>query len=129
MHQLFSDLVDGRVPADASIAALNQHLKRLRSRQRIEWRHGELRWSQVAGRGTTAITDRLALIAAELITSKDLQRLRRCANPQCGWLFLDTTRNGRRKWCSMTECGGRAKSKRYYESRKKLRKRAARAAD
>lgn len=120
VHHLFSDLLEGRAPADASLATLNQHLKKLRSRQRIEWLHGELRWSSVAGRGTTTIMDRLALSAAELITSEDLKQLRTCANPACGWLFLDTTRNGLRKWCSMSECGGRAKSKRYYESQKKL---------
>lgn len=120
VHDLFSDFVEGRAPAEAAIGKLNQHLKRLRSRQRIEWRNGELRWSPVAGKGTITIMDRVALRAAELITSEDLQRLRTCANPECGWLFLDTTRNGIRKWCSMAECGGRAKSKRYYESRKKL---------
>jgi predicted RNA-binding Zn ribbon-like protein len=128
-HHLFSDLVERRAPTDTSIAVLNRHLKTLRSRQRIEWRHGELRWSPVASRRTSVIMDRLALRAAELITSEDLQWLRTCANPECGWFFLDTTRNGLRKWCSMAECGGRAKSKRYYESHKKLQKRAVRAAD
>ena len=129
MHHLFSDLVARGTPADATLATLNHHLKRLRSRQSIEWRRGDLLWSPVAGRGTTTIVNRLALTTAELLTSKDLKRLRTCANPRCGWLFLDTTRNGLRKWCSMAECGGRAKAKRYYESHKKRKKRAARAAD
>jgi predicted RNA-binding Zn ribbon-like protein len=129
IHHLLSNLVEGQQPSDASIATLNQRLKKLRSRQKIEWRNGELRWSPVGSRGTTTIMDRLALSAAELITSAELWRLRTCANPECGWLFLDTTRNGLRKWCSMAECGGRAKSKRYYESQKKLQKRATRASD
>jgi predicted RNA-binding Zn ribbon-like protein len=129
VHHLFSNLAEGRAPADAPIATLNQQLKTLRSRQRIEWKRGHLRWSPVASRGTSMIMDRLALSAAELIISEYLGRLRVCGNPQCGWLFLDTTRNGLRKWCSMAECGGRAKSKRYYESQKKLQKRAARASD
>jgi predicted RNA-binding Zn ribbon-like protein len=75
------------------------------------------------------IMNRLALSAAGLITSEEVRRLRTCANPDCGWLFLDTTKNGLRKWCSMSDCGGRAKSKRYYESQKKLQKRGVRAAD
>lgn len=129
IHHLFLNLLEQRTPADASIAALNRHLKKLRSRQRIEWRQGDLRWSPVVSKGTTMIMDRLVLNAAELLTSEDPQRLRTCANPECGWLFLDTTRNGLRKWCSMAECGGRAKSKRYYESQKKLKRRAARATD
>ncbi len=117
IHSLFSNLVEHRAPSDTSIAALNRHLKKLRSQQRIEFRHGELCWSPVVSRGTNMIMDRLAFSAANLITSDDLRRLRTCANPECGWLFLDTTKNGLRKWCSMAECGGRAKSKRYYQRR------------
>ena len=129
VHHLFSDLVEGRAPNDAAMAALNQHLKKLRSRQKVEWRLGGLRWSPVESRGTTTIMDRIALQAAELLTSEDLQRLRACANPRCGWLFLDTTKNGLRKWCSMAECGGRAKSKRYYDSHRKRSKRRVRVSD
>jgi hypothetical protein len=43
--------------------------------------------------------------------------------------FSRHNKNGLRKWCSMSDCGGRAKSKRYYESQKKLQKRGVRAAD
>jgi predicted RNA-binding Zn ribbon-like protein len=120
VHDLLSALVDRHAPSNASIDQLNEHLKKLRSTQRIEWGHGELHWTTVAGKGTNVIVNRITLRAAELVTSDDLQRLRRCGNPRCGWLFLDTTRNGMRKWCSMAECGSRAKSKRYYERRKKL---------
>jgi predicted RNA-binding Zn ribbon-like protein len=33
-------------------------------------------------------------------------KLRRCANCQsCGWLFADTSKSGRRRWCAMETCG------------------------
>ncbi|WP_198925374.1 CGNR zinc finger domain-containing protein [Dictyobacter vulcani] len=35
-------------------------------------------------------------------------------NKGCGWLFLDTSKNGRRQWCSMQGCGSRAKRRRQY---------------
>lgn len=127
LHDFFSDFTAGREPAEGLITKLNQHLKRVRAAQTIEWRNGALRWSPVSSKGTTTIVDRIALQAADLITSEDVLRLRRCANPECGWLFLDTTRNRLRKWCSMAECGGRAKSRRYYESRKKAKVRPATA--
>jgi predicted RNA-binding Zn ribbon-like protein len=41
-------------------------------------------------------------------------RLRRCDGWDCGWLFLDTSRGGRRRWCSMDGCGSRAKMRRRY---------------
>ncbi len=52
--------------------------------------------------------------AAELLTSPDLSRVRECAGEGCSWLFLDTSRNGTRRWCSMLDCGNRAKVRRHY---------------
>lgn len=52
------------------------------------------------------------LDAADLITAGDRERLRFC--PACDWLFEDQTRNGRRRWCDMADCGSRDKARRYY---------------
>jgi predicted RNA-binding Zn ribbon-like protein len=54
----------------------------------------------------------IALSAAELLTSGQLDRVRQC--PGCGWLFFDTSRNGQRAWCDMRVCGNRAKAQRHY---------------
>ncbi|MGH1554964.1 CGNR zinc finger domain-containing protein, partial [Streptomyces sp. L7] len=43
------------------------------------------------------------------MTSPSLTRVRDCAGPTCGALFLDTSRPGNRRWCSMGTCGNRAK--------------------
>lgn len=57
----------------------------------------------------------VALSAARLFSSGDrLDRLRECGGERCQWLFLDTSRNGSRRWCSMAACGNRAKAKRHY---------------
>ncbi|MDI2130750.1 CGNR zinc finger domain-containing protein [Yinghuangia seranimata] len=42
-------------------------------------------------------------------------RLRRCANPACTLRFYDTSKNGTRRWCSMSGCGNRAKASRHYD--------------
>lgn len=42
-------------------------------------------------------------------------RIRKCANPDCILWYLDTTRNGSRRWHSMETCGNRAKAKRFQE--------------
>lgn len=41
-------------------------------------------------------------------------RVRECANAACPVLYVDTSRNGSRRWCSMEGCGARAKSAAYY---------------
>lgn len=57
----------------------------------------------------------IARSAAELLTSPAaLPTLRLCASERCAWLFLDTSRNGSRRWCSMRTCGNRAKARRHH---------------
>ena len=60
----------------------------------------------------------VARSAAELLTSRDLAAVRECAGYDCGWLFMDVTKNRSRRWCDMATCGNRAKGRRHYERRR-----------
>jgi predicted RNA-binding Zn ribbon-like protein len=59
----------------------------------------------------------VATSAVDLLTSPRLGRVKVCP-AVCGWLFLDTTKNGQRRWCSMQECGVEAKVRRQAERRR-----------
>jgi predicted RNA-binding Zn ribbon-like protein len=83
---------------------------------------GHLDWTWVGGRELDRPLWPLARSAVELLVGGPLDRVKSCPAP-CGWLFLDVTRNGSRHWCSMSECGNQAKSRRLS-----ARRRAARAA-
>jgi predicted RNA-binding Zn ribbon-like protein len=50
--------------------------------------------------------------ACSLLTSWDLRRLRVCAGEDCGWMYVDRSRNGLRRWCQMETCGTREKNRR-----------------
>jgi predicted RNA-binding Zn ribbon-like protein len=54
--------------------------------------------------------------AGELLLSRELGQVKEC--PGCGWLFLDTSKNQSRRWCSMNTCGARDKMRRYHKSRR-----------
>ena len=56
----------------------------------------------------------VAEAAARLLVGGDATRLRQCHAEDCGWWFEDTSKNGRRKWCSMARCGNRAKAATHY---------------
>lgn len=49
-----------------------------------------------------------------LLTSDDLQLVRICSDEECGWVFVDHSRNHLRRWCSMRDCGNRAKVRAHY---------------
>lgn len=77
-----------------------------------------------AGRQTWSFTELesplwpIAAAAHRLLVGGELPRLKRCV--ACPWLFLDRSKNGSRRWCSMQFCGTNEKMRRY------VRKRAAR---
>lgn len=52
--------------------------------------------------------------AIDLLGGARLAKVKRCANDQCQWLFIDDSKNGSRRWCSMSSCGNRAKARRHY---------------
>ncbi|MEO1679252.1 MAG: CGNR zinc finger domain-containing protein [Pseudomonadota bacterium] len=56
---------------------------------------------------------------ALLFDPREIARIKKCAGPRCGWLFVDESRNGRRRWCSMETCGNRAKARRFHEHKSK----------
>jgi predicted RNA-binding Zn ribbon-like protein len=61
----------------------------------------------------------LAREAIELLGSAAAERVRECASGSCSVLFLDRSRAGRRRWCSMKRCGNRAKTATYREHRRR----------
>jgi predicted RNA-binding Zn ribbon-like protein len=60
-----------------------------------------------------ALLSTLARDAIDLVTGPYAQRVRECGSDTCALLFVDTSRPGRRRWCSMEACGNRAKTKDY----------------
>ncbi|MCO5995022.1 CGNR zinc finger domain-containing protein [Actinoallomurus rhizosphaericola] len=68
---------------------------------------GRIRWA--ADDPVTATLALIARDALDLVTSAAVTRVRECADPRCGALFLDQSRPGTRRWCSMDTCGNRAK--------------------
>jgi predicted RNA-binding Zn ribbon-like protein len=59
-----------------------------------------------------AVLGPIVFSALSVLTGSDLSRIKRCPGDHCGWLFFDTTKNKRRRWCEMEVCGNRAKQKR-----------------
>lgn len=59
--------------------------------------------------------------AVEVLTARDLSRLKACPGQACGWVFLDQTKNGGRVWCEMEVCGTRAKARKRAETRRAAR--------
>jgi predicted RNA-binding Zn ribbon-like protein len=101
-------LARGEEPAGDALEALQELLVDALSRAKPSGVR-PLEWT------TYDLPAALALSAARLLEHEDLSRLRECQDDDCGWLFLDRSKNGSRRWCSSRDCGNRARAKRHYQ--------------
>jgi predicted RNA-binding Zn ribbon-like protein len=114
LHRLFTPLTDGGIPDAADVAAFNDYLASVV--MTVDWFEGE---SPVMSPATAGELDPLlspvVWSAASLLVSPYRDQIGRCSNPECGWLFVDLSRRGNRRWCDMKTCGNREKARRHYQ--------------
>jgi len=112
---VFQAIVDGRTPPPAALARLEEACRAASSARALRASGGGAIW---VWRETVPEPERpmwaAALDAARILTSADAARVRQCGDAECGWFFLDTSRNRTRRWCSMKACGNRNKARRFY---------------
>lgn len=116
-------LVGGATPSRADLRVLDREVREARRQQHLSHRGRRVRaeWIRRALR-LDRILWPVALDAAAVFGSSDVDRLKRCGGADCGWLFLDSTRNHSRQWCDMADCGNVAKVRRFRQRRRRLRR-------
>jgi predicted RNA-binding Zn ribbon-like protein len=121
LHRAFLAISRGRTPARVDLDAIQEAYWTALAHARLSPRDRGLEWVWLED---GAALDRplweIARSAVELLTAPEIGRVKECANHGCGWLFLDSSKNGSRRWCSMEGCGSQIKMRRQY-----ARKRAA----
>jgi predicted RNA-binding Zn ribbon-like protein len=115
IFRCFAATAGGRPPADEDVAVLNAALAEAPPRRRLRLGGWDIGMPDPSASALLAPT---LWSAGDLLVGAQLQRVRQCANPECGWLFLDNSKSGNRRWCSMSACGNRAKAHRHYLRRK-----------
>jgi predicted RNA-binding Zn ribbon-like protein len=116
LHRLFSAWLLNRKPAASDLATLNEILAEALSLGQLRSVGNGYARDWVGEEDDLAqMLYPIARSAADLLTSPDLARLRKCEAENCGWLFVDTSKNHSRRWCSMEDCGNRAKARRHYQ--------------
>jgi predicted RNA-binding Zn ribbon-like protein len=119
---VFSALASGESPRDADLDLIADAAAAGRARSRLVYdRHG-VGWSL---RADAEELERplwdIAESAADLLTSGEHDRVKQCASTTCEWVFLDRSRNRSRRWCDMSDCGNRAKARRFHAKKQTAR--------
>ena len=123
IFRIFSTLAAGRQPEEDDLALLNAELSEALAHLRITRRETGFGWGWKGGEDRlNRMLWAVARSAGEVLVDEEgLALLRECANQECGWLFVDTSRNKSRRWCNMNVCGNRVKARRHYEQVKATR--------
>jgi predicted RNA-binding Zn ribbon-like protein len=115
LYRIFSGQAAGASADRRDLELLSDTAARAAARLRLEPADGSFawRWNRLESSLDAPLAP-IARSAAELLTGADLERVRECDGDRCTWLFLDSSRNRSRRWCSMESCGNRAKARRHY---------------
>jgi predicted RNA-binding Zn ribbon-like protein len=118
IQHIFTAIARGTEPPPNDLAWLQRSFRDALDQSRLTRHGGAFDWAFEPGRaGIDIVLALVTLAAIDLLRSGPLHRVKRCPgdNDQCGWLFLDTSKNGSRRWCSMRTCGSRDKMRRMYQ--------------
>ena len=114
MYRVIFAHMHKRTPSDSDMTLLNRIVSEARANERFDYEEGAFTSSWPSGDHPNRPLWTVALSFAHLLESGDYTRVAQCGGPECGWFFLDTSKNHKRRWCSMEGCGNRAKANRHY---------------
>jgi predicted RNA-binding Zn ribbon-like protein len=116
IYRIFRAKLTGRLAGEADLRALNEELSIAKDHERLVAKADGFAFEwDVPGVSLDRMLWPLARSASEVLTSDELDRVRQCGGENCGWLFLDTSRNRSRQWCDMRDCGNLAKVRRFRQ--------------
>jgi predicted RNA-binding Zn ribbon-like protein len=113
LYRLFSSAARGNNPNKQDMAAFVQVYGDAISRAQLIKKDTSFITTWKLDETLDAVLLPIIHSAGELLQSPDLAQVKEC--PGCGWLFLDTSKNQSRRWCSMNTCGTRDKMRRYHK--------------
>ena len=118
IYRIFTTELESPPPARKDLAVFNDYLARaMKSSQIVNTADG-FYWDMTGNKADLGwILNPVIRSAADLLISEEFSRIKKCADPICGWLFLDVSRNRSRRWCDMRDCGNRAKASRFYRKK------------
>ena len=129
LYRVFSLVSGGRPPVPDDLGVLQAELARALAHLRVAWSPAGFGWAwDEASLMLDQVLWPVSRSAADLLVQGPTERIRECPGQgDCGWLFLDLSKNASRRWCDMRACGNRAKARRHYARSQADRTRQARS--
>jgi predicted RNA-binding Zn ribbon-like protein len=119
IYDIFSAVAQRRAMSDTALAILNRAVRQTAKHAQILHPNRRFTWEWIEPENNVdSMLWPVSRAVAELLIGEEIGYVRQCASETCSWLFLDKTKNHRRRWCAMKSCGNRDKARRYYQRQK-----------
>lgn len=119
LYRIFRHRIEEKKPLAEDLEILNKECLTARENQELIFSSNNFIWDfKFEDHNLDIVLWNVALTAVELLTSERLPRLKRCPGEDCGWLFLDMSKNQSRQWCDMKDCGNFEKVRRFRARKK-----------
>jgi predicted RNA-binding Zn ribbon-like protein len=115
LHTIVLAIVSGESPDPRAIGILDLEIRQMQAAHQLAWVDGTLRnmVDPATGRTLDSLLWPIVRTATEVLGSARVTRIRRCAASECQTFFLDTTKNGSRRFCSTNGCGNVNRVRRF----------------
>lgn len=124
IFRILSAVAACRKVSQADVETLNAAVRRSNAGSLVTPGDGKAAWQWLdKSSNADRLIGKIVRSAVELLTSGDIQCVKKCAANDCGWLFIDDSRSRNRRWCEMRTCGSRHKARAYYQRKKAGRQR------
>lgn len=113
LHRIFLTEAGDEPVRMKDLELLNDTVRHAQEQRSLAIINGSVEWRQSPADNLDTILTRISWLSASLLTSRGRRPIRACEGPNCGWLFLDLSRNGHRRWCSDKTCGSHARVRKF----------------
>ncbi len=117
LFRIVTSLSRGDAPGRDDLATLEREILYASAHEHLHEHNGVLAWRFSDEPILECVLWPIVVTAEKLLLSPDVGRVRECAGEECQWLFLDTTKNRSRRYCSATDCGNRERVRRFRQQR------------
>lgn len=118
LHRIFSAEERDGTPRESDLDSLSDAYAHASAQRRLTNGRDGVIWTPAPPVALSDIAGRIALMATELLIARHQRRtVRICQGRNCGWLFLDLSRGGHRRWCSDKTCGSAARVRKFRAER------------
>jgi predicted RNA-binding Zn ribbon-like protein len=119
IYDIFTAIGHRRAIPNTALTVLNKSVRQAAQHAQIVRVNRRFTWEWIDPENNLeSVLWPISRAAAELLNGEEIGYVRQCASETCSVLFVDQTKNHRRRWCDMRICGSRDKARRYYLRRK-----------